>query len=206
MSDPTGDLVVDATVRRDEFELRLDLRVAPGEVVGLTGDIGSGKSTALGLIAGRLAPASGTVLVSGPVAAMAQSYLYDLPEDLTGTEIVTANVVRLAPPNAPVIEADAEAVARQVLAGLGVGDHVVDRLPWTFSGAEAQRVALARAIAPSPAVVLLDEPFGALDKRTGEAVRTWLAEWLADFRGIALVAATRVDHLEVMADRIISLD
>ncbi len=210
-------LEVAATVRRDDFSLRLELDANPGEVVGLTGGIGSGKSSALTLIAGRLRaeagrvalgptvwdePAASVFLADRPVAAMSQTYLNDLPEDLTGTEVVTANIERLGAVAGPA----AEGLARSVLAGLGVQDHVVDRLPWTFSGAEAQRVALASALAPNAPVLLLDEPFGALDKRTGESVRVWLREWLDDFPGIALVAMTRVDHLEVLADRILFLD
>lgn len=216
-------LRVDATVSRDEFSLTLDIEVWPGEVIGLTGDIGSGKSSALALIAGALRASGGSVafgdtvwdcqhrsifVADRPVAAMSQTYLNDLPEDLTGTETVVANIERLAalqgrdggPPE------DVERMARSVLAELGVQDHVVDRLPWTFSGAEAQRVALARALAPTAPVLLLDEPFGALDKRTGESVRGWLGEWLDDYAGIALVAMTRVDHLQALASRVISLD
>lgn len=213
-------LVVEAIVRRDAFELSLDLEAVPGEVVGITGDIGSGKSSALALLAGGLRAAEGTVSLGNtvwdqpmtstfvterPVSAMSQQYLDDLPEDVTGTEIVAANIKRLSGDRLPDGSATSDH-ARSVMAGLGVQDHVVDRLPWTFSGAEAQRIALARAIAPDPKVLLLDEPFGALDKRTGEAVRSWLADWLHDFTGIALVALTRVDHLEALADRIISLD
>ena len=213
-------LVVEATVRRDAFELSLDLEAVPGEVVGITGDIGSGKSSALALLTGGLRAADGTVSLGNtvwdqpatstfvaerPVSAMSQQYLGDLPEDLTGTEIVAANIERLNGDQPPGAAATSDQ-ARSVMAGLGVQDHVVDRLPWTFSGAEAQRIALARAIAPHPKVLLLDEPFGALDKRTSEAVRGWLADWLHDFTGIALVALTRVDHLEVLADRVISLD
>jgi ABC-type sulfate/molybdate transport systems ATPase subunit len=82
---------------------------------------------------------------------------------------------------------------------------VVDRLPWTFSGAEAQRVSLARALAPRPAVVLLDEPFGAMDKRTGTNIRAWMVEWFADYEGVVLIASTRVEHLKQLSDHIVDL-
>ncbi|MGI9596951.1 MAG: ATP-binding cassette domain-containing protein [Acidimicrobiales bacterium] len=215
-------LTVSASLRRDDFELALDLRLEPGETLGLTGDIGTGKTSALWLIAGRLRasqgrvalgdavwdePSTATFVADRPVSLLSQAYQNDLPERSTGTEAVIANIESsLNPDPDSGADRDPEAIARTVLAELGVGDHVVDRLPWTFSGAEAQRVALARAVAPRPAVVLLDEPFGALDKRTGTEVRQWLAQWLAGYSGIAVVASTRADDLEQLTDRVISLD
>lgn len=209
-------LAVSASLQRDGFALELDFRAEPGEVVGLSGDIGSGKSSALWLVAGRLRASSGQLTFGDAVwdqpstssfeadrsvSLLTQTYQNDLPEDLTGTEIVIGNIERLNP-----ADPQPEQTARAMLAELGVGDHVVDRLPWTFSGAEAQRIALAKALAPRPSVVLLDEPFGALDKRTGAAVRQWLAHWFSEFDGVAIVASTRLDHLESLADRIVPLD
>jgi len=215
-------LIARAVLERDAFRLAVDLDVEPGEVVGLTGDIGSGKSSLLWLLAGRLRATSGIVALgddvwdepSGtrfrqerPVTLLSQNYQNDLPENLSGVEIVCRSIQRFDGDRCdPDPDLDTERVARSMLAELGVGNHVVDRLPWTFSGAEAQRIALARALAPRPAVVLLDEPFTAFDKRTGTAVRRYLADWLADFDGIAIVASTRTDHLEALTGRIFSLD
>ncbi len=214
MTEPS--LIVSAELRRDDFVLPVELAVGGGEVLGLSGDIGSGKSSVLALIAGRLRASAGTVsygdqrwddteastfVTERPVALLSQSYQNDLPEDLTGTDVVSRAVAAVNPTNP-----DPETTARAVLAALGVGDHVVDRLPWTFSGAEAQRIALARAAAPKPPVLLLDEPFGAMDKRTGAEVRRWLAEWLVDYPGVVVIASTRVDHLDELTHRIVSLD
>lgn len=207
-------LVVDAHIEREGFGLDVDLRVSSGAVLGLTGDIGSGKSSVLSLLVGGLRSVSGSVVVDGEiwddattfledrsVCLLGQRFRDDLPEELTGVEAVCAEILRIDPD-----EADAEQVAQSVLSGLGVGDHVVDRLPWTFSGAEAQRVALARTIAPYPRVVLLDEPFGALDMRTGAAVRAWLSEWLGDYDGMAVIASTDEAVLTELCDEIVSLD
>lgn len=209
-------LIAEATVRRDTFTLEVDLRVEPGEVLGITGDLGSGKSSVLSLIGGRLQasegivafgdeiwdqPSTSTFVSDRPISAMGQSYHHDLPEDLTGTEAIRRNVDRL---NAD--EPDPEGVALRILDGLGITPDVAERLPWTFSGAETQRIALARALAPQAPVLLLDEPFGALDKRTGTAVREWLGEWLRHLDGLTILASTRVEHLDVLVDRIISLD
>jgi ABC-type sulfate/molybdate transport systems ATPase subunit len=199
----------------DQFSLDLDLTAPGGQIVGLTGDIGSGKSTTLALIAGRHRATSGviafgqqvwdepetnTFVADRPVTMLSQRFQNDLPEDLTGVEAVVKHIVAHQPGHP-----DPEGAAREVLADLGVGDHVVDRLPWTFSGAEAQRVSLARALAPRPAVVLLDEPFGAMDKRTGTNIRAWMVEWFADYEGVVLIASTRVEHLKQLTDHIVDL-
>ena len=210
-------LLVAASIVRDAFHLTVDLRVQPGQVLGISGDIGVGKSSVLELIEGRLRAVGGQVrygddvwdqpeaeifVAERPVLRLAQSYHNDLPEEQTAVELVTAQILASNPGSDPSL---GEQQARQTLAELGLGEHLVDRLPWTFSGAEAQRVALARVLAPRPSVILLDEPFGALDKRTGSSVRHWLAEWFADYAGVAVVASTRTDHLAELGDRTLSL-
>ncbi len=211
-----GPLTVAATIIRDEFSIDVDFRVTGGETLGLTGGIGSGKSSVAALVAGRLRAAEGVVsfgseiwdqpstatfVEARPVGFQSQNYLHDLPEELTGTEIVRRSVTSLNP-----TAGDPDQVARTTLAELGVEDHVVDRLPWTFSGAEAQRVALARALAPRPSVLVLDEPFGALARQARERARRWLADWLAEFPGVALIATTATDDLDILADRTHMLD
>lgn len=206
------DLVAAATIERDTFHLQIDLAVQPGESVGLTGDIGSGKSSVLWLLAGRLTPTSGVVsgVDHGGATLLTQLFQDDLVENRTGVENV-ADAIKaigssIGDPNADDPASSPEATARSILSQLGVADHVVDRLPWTFSGAEAQRVALACALAPRPSLVLLDEPTGALDKRGRAAVADYLRQWLADYSGRAVVASTNQDLLERLCDRVVELD
>ncbi len=201
------DLVAAATIERDTFRLEVHLRVRPGESVGITGDIGSGKSSVLWLLAGRLTPASGELTGTDPgqVSLLTQLFQDDLIENRTGVENVADAIESVGPGLSDSTE-HSEATARTILSELGVADHVVDRLPWTFSGAEAQRVALACALAPRPPLVLLDEPTGALDKRGRAAVAGYLESWLSDFTGRAVVASTNRDLLDRLCDRVVELD
>lgn len=209
-------LTINARVKRDDFIVDLDFAAEPGRVTGISGDIGSGKTTVLWLVAGRLRADAGVVELGDQVwdepsagrfeprrstALLSQRFQADLAEERTGVENVADAIVHHHPE-----VVDSEARAREMLDRLHVQEHVVDRLPWTFSGAEAQRVALAKTLAPRPAVVLLDEPLGALDKRTGAAVRTFLDDWFTGFDGIVLYATTRADDLERFADELVMLD
>lgn len=209
-------LLVACSVELGEFTLDVNFTADPGEVMGLTGGIGSGKSTVLRLLAGSLGasagrltfgylvwddPATNTHVAHRPVTMMGQRPLNELPEELTGVEAVAESITAIDPDHKTPVNS-----ARSMLAEIGVADHVADRLPFTYSGAEAQRVALARAIAPSPPVILLDEPFGAMDKRSGTAVRQWLQRWLANFDGIAVIASTNLNHLSELDARLVDLD
>lgn len=204
----------DAAIVRDGFHLRIKLDATPGSITGLAGGIGSGKSSVLSLIAGilraadgRLAlgddvwdePATERFVASRPIGLLSQRFQSDLAEDRTGVE----NVVDAFP--TPHADGDPEATARHLLSEFGVEDHVVDRLPWTFSGAEAQRVALVRALAPAPSVVLLDEPLSALDKRTRATVLQRLHVWLDGYEGIAIIASTDDGVLDRLASEVIHL-
>ncbi len=186
------------------FHLDVEFGVEGGRTLGIAGDIGAGKSSVLNLIAGRLRAVAGTVRGAGelwddpangifveprPVAMARQSFRDQLDEDRTGVENVIDAAQALAPDRT-----DHEPAARSVLSDLGVEPHVVDRLPWTFSGAEAQRVALAAALAAAemasgPSVLLIDEPFGALDRITKAKVASFLRQWLDAYRGVAVIAS-----------------
>jgi iron complex transport system ATP-binding protein len=174
----------------------VSLAVGTGELVGLVGPNGCGKSTMLRLLAGVLPPASGTVLLDGsPLAARRRAELARLvgvlPQDpslefpFTALEVVLmGRMPHLAGFGFPG-QADL-AVARAAMAELevtGVEDRPIDRL----SGGERQRVFLARALAQEPQVLLLDEPTTHLDLRhqTGmyDVVRSLCRE-----RGLGVLA------------------
>jgi NitT/TauT family transport system ATP-binding protein len=154
----------------------VDLTIAPGEFVSLIGPSGCGKSTLLRLIANLIEPTSGTVVVNGKAAkrarldqdygmAFQQSGLFDwrtvaknieLPLELKGWD-----------------QAKRRARSAEMLELVKLSD-LAGQMPWQLSGGQQQRVAIARALASHPPLLLMDEPFGALDEMTREHMQAEL--------------------------------
>ena len=158
---------------------RVTMTVARGEAVAIMGPSGSGKSTLLNLIAGLDRPTSGTITVAGEridklsetgVARFRRQRIgmifqfFNLLDDLT----VLDNVL-LPAQLAGFPKAQALARTRELLARLRIDEHR-DAYPGRLSGGERQRVAIARALVNEPALLLADEPTGALDSATGEEI------------------------------------
>jgi sulfonate transport system ATP-binding protein len=173
----------------------IDLAVAPGEILAIVGRSGCGKSTLLRAIGGLDDGYTGSVEVTGRIAFGFQD------ARLLPWARVWENVVfGIAGPRE---ERRARALA--ALADVGLERHA-DAWPATLSGGEAQRVALARALTREPAVLLLDEPFGALDALTRLRMHA-LVSGLWRERGFAIVLVTHdVEEAILLADRIAVLD
>ncbi|MCS7478601.1 ABC transporter ATP-binding protein [Umezawaea endophytica] len=175
---------------------RVSFSVRPGEAVAVLGPSGSGKSTLLNLVAGLDRPSAGTVTVDGVrvdglgEAASARYrrakigmvfQFFNLLDDLT----VADNVV-LPAQLAGMDRAEARARAADLLGKLGVDRHA-RAYPGRLSGGERQRVAVARALMNRPALLLADEPTGALDTASGEDVSALLTELNAEGQTVVVV-------------------
>ena len=172
---------------------RLDLDLQPGEFVALLGASGSGKTTLLRTLAELdPTPAGATMSVPAPVAVVFQQPL------LLPWKSVWRNVT-LGLPAATRAQADA------ALAEVGLA-HRADAWPATLSGGEAQRAALARALLRSPGLLLLDEPFAALDALTRLRMHNLVLALWARHRPTTLLVTHDVDEAIALADRVLLLD
>jgi len=184
---------------------RVSLDVAAGEAVAVMGPSGSGKSTLLNLIAGLDRPTSGTVTVVGQrIDTLSETgaarfrrmrigmifQFFNLLDDLT-----VADNVLLPAQLAGVGRAQARARLGELLAALRIERHR-DAYPARLSGGERQRVAIARALVNRPALLLADEPTGALDNATGEQIGDLLLDLSRSGQTMILVT-----HNPVLAER-----
>jgi putative ABC transport system ATP-binding protein len=192
----------------------VSLTVAPGEAVAIMGPSGSGKSTLLNLIAGMDRPTPGEIRVGGErvdklsetgVARFRRSQVgmifqfFNLLDDMT----VIDNVL-LPAQLAGMPSAKARARAEELLTALRITQRK-DAYPARLSGGERQRVAIARALVNRPAVLLADEPTGAVDSATGEEI----AELLLDLNasGQTLILVTHNPELAAKyAHRVVSIE
>jgi putative ABC transport system ATP-binding protein len=190
----------------------VDLAVERGELVAVMGPSGSGKSTLLTIAGSLEAATSGHVLVDGvDLAAVSRADRSAIRRRLIGYVFQDFNLLPglTAIENAALpLELDgirakaAEATALEALEQLDVAE-LADRYPDELSGGERQRVAIARAIVGERALLLADEPTGALDSVNGEAVMRLLRT--ATHRGVAGVVVTHEAHLASWADRVVFL-
>jgi putative ABC transport system ATP-binding protein len=186
----------------------VDLDIGAGEFVVLLGPSGSGKSTLLNILGGLDTPSSGSLSFQAQDLSRADEagltryrrenvgfvfQFYNLIPSLTARENV-ALVTDIAASPMPADEA---------LSRVGLGERL-DHFPSQLSGGEQQRVAIARAIAKRPAVLLCDEPTGALDYETGKLVLEVIARINAELGTTALVI-THNAAIAGMADRVLKL-
>ena len=172
------------------------LTVQEGEAVAILGPSGSGKSTLLNLVAGLDRPDTGTVTVAGTrvdrlgEAAAARFrrtrigmvfQFFNLLDDLTALDNVLLPAQLAGMPAAAARER-----ARRMLGSLGI-ERLADAYPGRLSGGERQRVAVARALMNRPALLLADEPTGALDTASGEDVQELLLDLQRNGQTILLV-------------------
>ncbi|OEO31802.1 hypothetical protein VW23_014720 [Devosia insulae DS-56] len=182
-----------------QFDLSMVAR--PGEITAVSGQSGSGKSTLLDLIAGFLTPSAGRLTLDGqdllplppeqrPISILFQSET--LFEHLSAYQNLELGLPRGA--------TDLQQQIAAALAEVGLPGVLKQRAD-TLSGGEKQRVALARTLLRNRPVLLLDEPFSALDDDTRGTIRTLVKSLTERHRWITLLVSHHVDDVEALATR-----
>jgi sulfonate transport system ATP-binding protein len=170
----------------------LDLDIAPGEFVAMIGRSGTGKSTLLRALAGLDSGVSGTLAVSGETAVAFQE-----PRLVPWRRVLANLTLGLRVPAA-------EIVARAALDEVGLSERA-DAWPLTLSGGEAQRASLARALVRQPSLLLLDEPFSALDALTRISMHRLVLSLWERHKPAVLLVTHDVDEALALADRVLVL-
>lgn len=184
----------------------LRLSIQPGEFVSVLGPSGCGKSTLMLMVAGLLEPSAGHVAVGGTkvtrpltdVGIVFQNHL--LLEFRTALDnVALQEIVRGTP------KAEARRKARVLLDRMGLG-AAADRYPDQLSGGMRQRAAIARAFIHNPAMLLMDEPFGALDAISRVRMQRELEQlWLDEYRKTVLFITHSVEEAVRLSDRVVVL-
>jgi nitrate/nitrite transport system ATP-binding protein len=198
------------TTRKGRFHAlrQIDLKVERGEFVTLIGHSGCGKSTLLNLIAGLLLPTSGGVICDGrEIAAPGPERAvvfqnHSLLPWLTCHDNVHLGVERVF--GGRESKAQLRERTRAALALVGMG-HAAAKRPHEISGGMKQRVGIARALAMEPKVLLMDEPFGALDALTRAHLQDELLKIVARTRSTVVMVTHDVDEAVLLSDRIVMM-
>jgi osmoprotectant transport system ATP-binding protein len=194
----------------------ISLALAAGTTTALLGRSGSGKTTLLRMVNGLVQPTAGEVRVEGHVVTSMRA-----PKDLVRLRRDIGYVIQetglfphmtierntaLALELAEKPHSERESRARELIGWVGLDfDGLRNRFPWQLSGGQKQRVGLARALALDPCVLLMDEPFGALDPLTRSEMQTMLKKLLQRLSKTVLLVTHDLEEALYLADRVLIL-
>jgi osmoprotectant transport system ATP-binding protein len=190
----------------------ISLSLEPGSITALLGRSGSGKTTLLRMVNGLAMPASGTVRVGNQTTAawnlldLRRSIGYIIQETGLFPHWTVARNAGLALELEGKPEAERASRVAEVLELGGLDADMGARFPWQLSGGQRQRVGLARALAADPGVLLMDEPFGALDPVTRAEMQTTLKDLLGRVRKTVILVTHDLDEALFLASRVIFLE
>lgn len=188
----------------------VSLKVMQGELAVIMGPSGSGKSTLLSIAGGLESPSRGSVIVGGvDITCLSEDELTKIRARKIGFVFQSYNLIRnltaLENVMMPLVFAgiyswrQAREIARKMLEIVGLRGHE-EKFPGQLSGGQQQRVAIARALAPSPDIILMDEPTGSLDVDAASRVLS-LVKWLNEAFGQTIVVVTHNPEIAELATR-----
>ena len=177
----------------------VSLAVREGEILAVIGASGCGKSTLLRLVAGLEAPSAGSIRLDGPSPKL--GVVFQEPRLMPWLKLAD-NVAFGLPRRLP--RAERTRLAEAALARVGLA-RFTHALPKTLSGGMAQRAAIARALVTKPPVLLLDEPFSALDALTRQSLQDELLQLWAEDRPTMVLVTHDLDEALYLADRVVVL-
>ncbi len=188
----------------------VSLSLEPGTTTALLGRSGSGKTTLMRMVNGLVMPSSGSITVAGKTTSewdmleLRRGIGYVIQESGLFPHWTVERNVGLALE----LERQSERARRvaEVLALAGLEPSLAGRYPWQLSGGQRQRAGLARALAGDPGVLLMDEPFGALDPMTRGEMQEMLKGLLARVRKTVLLVTHDLDEALYLATRVVFLD
>ena len=193
----------------DSLLCNVSLKLASGTTTALLGRSGSGKTTLLRMVNGLVMPSTGVVSVAGRATTtwdlldLRRSIGYVIQESGLFPHWTVRRNVGLA---LELVGKPSPARVEEVIALAGLDPSLANRYPWQLSGGQRQRVGLARALAADPGVLLMDEPFGALDPITRAEMQTMLKGLLGRVRKTVLLVTHDLDEALYLADRVVFLD
>jgi len=183
--------------------LSTSLQVAPGSFVAIVGPSGCGKSTLFNVIAGLLAPDDGEVDLDGRAVTGTTGHVgYMLQKDLLVPWRTVEDNITFAARLTRRVTPEDRAEARRVATQYGLGEFL-RHYPRALSGGMRQRVALMRTLVTHQALLLLDEPFGALDAQTRLEMQHWLLQVWRDTGRTVLFITHDVDESIFLSDRVV---
>ncbi|MEO1102624.1 MAG: ABC transporter ATP-binding protein [Pseudomonadota bacterium] len=187
----------------------LSLAVAPGETLGLVGESGCGKSTAVKMMLGLLAPDQGDVLIEGePLRTIGRRALVRTVQPVFQDPYASLNPVRTIrdlvqqPLTLHRVEGDHGAMVAQMLDQVGLAPRLADAYPGELSGGQRQRVAIARALILRPRVLICDEPTSALDVSVQAQVLNLLMRLRREMALTMVFVSHNLAVVEHLADRV----
>ncbi len=180
----------------------INLEVQKGEVICILGPSGCGKSTLLNIVAGFLPPSGGEVRVDGrPVVEPGPDRGFVFQEFALFPWRTVLQNIEFGPVLKGMEKADRHARARELIQRIHLTGFE-DKFPFELSGGMKQRVGIARALANDPEVLLMDEPFGALDAQTRRVMQEELLKLLGETKKTVLFVTHAIDEAIVLADRV----